>query len=147
MHRCHALAAAVLLAAPGLACAQVYRCVDAQGRVQYSQTKPADKNCEGVESSGPPPIGADGGGLSEYSKQLDKARGEEAKTKQGAEMQQKQQAYRTARCSDARAREQLLSQAGPLYLMDENGERHYQNDSQREALKARAADAVARECG
>src|SRR5262245_15664321 len=103
----HALILLTLLALPGLAQAQVYRCVDKNGRTTFSQTKPADKDCQGQDSTGPGPSGADGGSLQEYSQQLDKSRGEEAKARQKSDQQQ---ANHDARCSDAKARQHLYNQ-------------------------------------
>ena len=138
--------AALLLAAPGLAPAQVYKCVDQNGRVQYTQTKPAGKSCEGVEAKAPASLGSSENldALKEYGKKIDADRGEQAKVQADAEQAE---AKKERRCEQWRARLAALEQAGRVFTVDAKGERHYRTDAQNEAMREQARQGVAAECG
>ena len=137
-------AVALLLLLPCLSHAQVYRCVDKNGRVQYSQTKPRDADCAGVNTPAPPPSGANVGSPKPFTDEIDKSRAEEAQVRQQAEQQQ---AQKEARCGMARQRLVVLEQANKVFTIDEQGERHYQNDAQNDALREAARQSIAAECG
>lgn len=133
-----------LLLVPGAALAQVYKCKDKAGRVQYTQTKPRGADCEGMNAVAPKPIGTDVNSLMQFSKEIDESRAAESKDQQKSE---RQQAAQEARCRSARSREAALEQVGRIFTVDEKGERHYQSDAQNEQTRQAARDAVARECG
>lgn len=52
------VAAAMLLVMPCTATAQIYKCTGKDGRVQFSQTKPREANCEESAAKAPPPNGS-----------------------------------------------------------------------------------------
>lgn len=135
---------AVALLVPGVAPAQVYKCTGKDGRVHYSQTKPRDADCEETRVAAPPPSGANVDEMVKHSRTIDQARQKEAGQRQQAEQQQ---AQKQALCNAARSRLALLGQSHRVFIMDEKGERHYQDDTQRRQLEDSAQQAVARECG
>jgi Domain of unknown function (DUF4124) len=141
----HKLCAAVLLLlAPGLATAQVYKCTGKDGRATYSQTRPRDGDCQESRISAPPPMGADLDSLKAFGEQVDKSREAEAGVRARAEQQQ---AQKDARCSQWRRRLAALEQASRVFTVDEKGERHYRTDEQNDAMRDEARQGVAAECG
>jgi len=137
--------ALALLAAPGLAFGQVYKCVDKNGRTTYTQTKPKDANCDGVNApTAPATAEGNADSLKKFGEEIDKSRAEEAKGRQQAEQQQAQKA---ARCAQARNRLAALEQASKVFTVDEQGERHYQSTEQNDQMRADARQSVAAECG
>src|SRR5687767_3118368 len=125
-YRAALIAAALLM--PGLAPAQVYKCTGKDGRVHYTQTKPRDADCEETRVAAPPPSGANVDEMVKHSRQIDQARQKEAGQRQQAEQQE---AQRQARCNEARTRLAFIGQSHRLFTIDEKGERHYQDDTQR----------------
>ena len=136
--------AALLLCLPCVTMAQVYKCVDKYGRTQFSQTRPRDANCEASAAKAPPPSGGNVDSLMQYSKQIDQSRRQEAGVQQKTEQEQ---AYRAARCSAARSRLAVLRQSGRVVIVDDKGERHYQDDTSKQQMENDAQQAVARDCG
>ena len=139
----HALLLPLLLALPGLASAEIYRSVDAQGRVTYSQTPPKNGTAEKVTPRVSPGKPGELEALQRQMEALDKERGEAA---QKAAEQQAKTAERDQACAEAKARLLLLAQNNPNRLMSRNDkgeverwtmERH---DEQRRQAEQLAAD-------
>lgn len=147
MRRYRAVVIVTLLLLPGLAPAQVYKCTGKDGRVTYSQTRPRDADCKESRITPTESTGANVDDLKKYSEKLDQSRQADTKDRQKAEREQAQQAQRQARCSAARSRVAFLDQASRLVTIDEKGERHYQDDAQKQQLKNEAQQAVAQNCG
>lgn len=135
----------LLLLAPGLAFAQVYKCVDKDGRVTYVQTRPAGANCTGGPAPAPaPPPAAGADPLKKFADEVDRSRADEAKARdQAAE----QQAQRAQRCEQWRKRLAALEAASRVFTVDEQGERHYRSEQENEAQREQARQGVAAECG
>lgn len=139
----------LLLLAPGLAFAQVYKCVDKDGRVTYVQTKPPGANCSGGPAPAPAPAApppAEGGAdpLKKFADEVDQSRADEAKARDQAA---RQQAQRAARCDQWRKRLAALEAASRVFTVDEQGERHYRSEQENEAQREQARQGVAAECG
>jgi hypothetical protein len=138
------LAVVLLCLAPGLAAAQVYKCVDKEGRVKYTQTKPKDAECSGsVPSAAPPPAEGYVDPLKNFAGEVGKAREADAKVRQDTAQQQ---AQKDARCAQWRQRLTALERASQVFTTDEKGERHYQSAEQNDQLRAEARQGVATEC-
>jgi hypothetical protein len=135
---------AVLL--PQSALAQVYKCTGKDGRVTYSQTAPKDGTCKENQLRPTDPTGADSGSLKQFNENIDASRKAEADGKQQAEREAALAANKQARCSNARSRAAFLEQTSRLAVIDESGERHYQDDAQKQQLKAEAQAAIAANC-
>jgi hypothetical protein len=134
-----------LLLAPGLATAQVYKCVDKEGRVKYVQTKPKGDECSGNVSSAPPLMGT-GDGADPYKDigaQAQERQAAEGKAREQAAEQQEQKAQR---CAQWRARLAALERASHVFKTDEKGERQYNTAQQNDALREEARQGVAQEC-
>ncbi len=136
--------ALLLLLAPGLASAQVYKCVDKDGRVKYVQTKPKDADCGGVQTPAAPAPASDGADpLKKFSEEVGKSREAEAKVR---EQTDQAQAQKVALCAQWRQRLAALEAASKVFTVDAQGERHYRSDAENEAQKQEARQGVATEC-
>jgi hypothetical protein len=139
------LLAALIVAAPLPALAEIYRWVDAQGRVQYTQTPPPDRPAETVRPAAPPAGGGDNG-LKKYAEQLDKNRSEQQKKQAEAEVAKQQ---RAARCAEVQQRLKLLGERSPnrlaTRLPDGSYERWTSEKYDEELSQTRQA--AGRECG
>jgi hypothetical protein len=132
--------------------AQVYKWVDKDGNVQYSdQPPPADaakSTLQKVMSISSPSTAAPGDKAAEKAtdkpKDSDKRR-ESDKQKKGDETaklaQQKQES-----CDNARAHLRSLEGGTRLSKIDANGERYFLEDDQRQQEVARARDVMADSC-
>ena len=137
--------ALVLLLAPALACAQVYKCKDPKtGRVTYVQTKPAGADCSGNVPTAPAPASDGSDPLKGFSEEVGKSREAEGKARDAAAQQQ---AQRAARCEQWRKRLTALEAASRVFTTDEKGERHYRTDAENEAQREQARQGVAADCG
>ena len=101
--------AVLIAAAPSPALAEIYRWVDAQGRVHYTQTPPPDRPAATVRPAAPPAGGGDNG-LEQYAEQLDKQRSEQQKHQAEAEAAKHQRALR---CAEAEQRLKRLGERPP----------------------------------
>lgn len=133
----------VLLLVPGLATAQVYKCVGQDGRVKYTQTKPKDADCSG-EVRKPPPAASDGADpYKAIGAQADQRREADARASEAAAQEQAQKAQR---CAQWRERLAALERASHVFTTDENGERQYNSAQQNDGLREEARAGVARDC-
>ena len=133
----------MLLLAPGLATAQVYKCIGKDGRVKYTQTKPKDADCSG-EVRKPPPAASDGADpYKNIGAQADQRREADAKASEAAAQEQAQKAQR---CAQWRERLAALERASHVFTTDENGERQYNSAQQNDGLREEARAGVARDC-
>ncbi|MGH8442701.1 MAG: DUF4124 domain-containing protein [Nevskiaceae bacterium] len=135
--------ALLLLLVPGLATAQVYKCVDKEGRVKYVQTKPRDGNCSDSVPTAPAPASDGADPLKGFSEEVGKSRDADAKAREQAAQQQ---AQRAARCAQWRQRLAALERASKVFTVDEQGERHYRSDAENEQQREQARQGVATDC-
>ena len=136
--------ALLLLLAPGLATAQVYKCKDPKtGRVTYMQTKPKDATCDGDVRAAPAPASDGADPLKNFGEEVGKSREAEAQQRQKSEQAE---AQRAALCSQWRQRLAALEAASKVFTVDEQGERHYRSDAENEQQRAEARQGVAASC-
>lgn len=157
-----AVIAVVVLAAPA-----IYKWVDEEGRVHYSDQPPPDVETETVETE-PAPAGAAREAVEARTRAFEEARKEraqrtaerDAKAASEAARRSEDEA-RAARCAAAREQLIILQEQRPVYR-DESGnlrvqarrgvfdgyegQRDYLEDAEREALLARARDEVEMYC-
>lgn len=145
MRAFHVLIASCLLLPQG-ALAQVYKCTGKDGRVSYSQTAPKDGTCKENQLRSTDPTGADSGSLKQFNENIDASRKAESEDRKKADREAALAANKQARCNNARSRVAFLEQASRLAVIDESGQRHYQDDAQKQQLKAEAQAAVAANC-
>jgi len=145
MSRLIALAMCFLNASAAFA--QMYKCVDERGVTQYSDKPragckggPVDIRSQPSISGDPAPRGED---LKEQEREFQRRqikRGEE-------EQQEAQRAEATQkRCENLRNQMQLYSRSQRVGTIDAKGERHYLDDSEREARLAQLNAEIARSC-
>jgi hypothetical protein len=151
---CTLLLAALAVAAP--ASAQVYKCVDANGKVVYLQSPcPAGQNAtvmsrQAPGESAPPPATPPKPGAKEppltpeqafQKRQKDRAEADQKAAQESADARRKQEAC-------ARARESLVrfESGGRITGIDSKGERYFLDDGQIAQEKARAQASVNEWC-
>ena len=139
---------AIVLLLGGLAHAEVYRWVDREGRVQYSDHPPPGVDAKKVGAK--PAVGtqapAAAKGYQEQDQEFRKRRVEEqekAKKDAAAEQQAK---TRLKNCSDAQAQLASLQNGGRFTRTNEKGEREYLDDKAISAATADATKSVADWC-
>jgi len=145
-----ALLALVCIAAP--AQAQLYKWTDANGRVQYSDRKPADgKEAKPVRNT-VSSVGSQSGGasgsksLAEQNKEFDKRRQELAEGQQKQQQTAAEQKRNAENCEAARRNLAALQSGQRIARYDLKGEKSYMDDSQRAAETERSRQQVEQSC-
>lgn len=133
-----------LLLLPGLAAAEIYRWVDADGRVHFDQ-RPLAPSAEQVEVK-PQVIERDQATRERQARSerfYDARRQEQAQAKtQSAE----RQAERQQECSELRHRLAQLPEGFRYYRTEANGERIYYSDEELDASRRQLRERVAARC-
>ena len=136
----------LLATVSGALAAKVYREVDANGNVIYSD-RPRDASAEaidvGASKADEEAIAARREALNEAREAREARRAEAANE---AERARDVAAQRAANCEKARAYQQRVETAHRLYDEDENGERTYYSAEQHDAALAKARDQVSEWC-
>lgn len=137
------IAAAILLATATVA-AQVYKWVDKDGKVQYSDTPPpataTRTEAKKIDvSPAAAAVPAPAKSLQERAKDYDKRTIEVAEKAKKNELDQQKAAADASNCSDARAALRELENGRPITRTTEAGSREYLDDESRQAeiMKAR----------
>jgi hypothetical protein len=142
-------AAFLLLIALGAASAdtQVYRWVDKDGKVHYSDKKPKDADSKelAIQSQASDPEAAEKAmaELRAQNQGLDEA---DAQRKQAAVEKAQADQQRAAQCKAAQSEVQLLASVNRYYTIDHKGDRVYDDDAQLEARRAKARARAAQLC-
>ncbi|MBL8519915.1 MAG: DUF4124 domain-containing protein [Betaproteobacteria bacterium] len=152
------LATAAILLAAATVTAQVYRWVDKDGKVQYSdQPPPAGASKADPKKIADAPAAATGsaaaGGsksIADQSKDFDKRRKDAAK-KSDEQSKKDEEARKVTEndqlnCKNARAALKDLESGRPIARTNESGDRSYLTDEQRQAEMARAKEIAADSC-
>lgn len=143
----HIVPAAVLaglFTAPALA--EIYKCRDANGKLQYT-----DKPCAGESSVFTPrkaPVAdADSDArMQKTHKLLNALEAERNQEKKAAAEQQAEKERRQRNCNNARDRYRGITQASRVYELDKDGNRVVMNDAQRAQSTEQARADVERWC-
>jgi tRNA A37 threonylcarbamoyladenosine modification protein TsaB len=151
-----ALPVTIVLAAAafsGTACAgdtQVYKTLDAQGNVVYTDTT-SSANTQQTTVHYHEPSAKDLKGVEEQRKALqatEAQRLQQAVISNSARTQQeKQQQAQQARCESARRYFNSIKDAGRLYQHDAQGDRVYLTDPEADAKRTQARQAMTDSCG
>lgn len=132
-----------------LVAADVYKWTDEQGRVHYSDRPMSDasqplKVTPAPHISDPSTNQADRKRLQQ--RMLDVYREERTQKRQVAAKQKQEKAKRKRMCHQTRDRYESFSSSGAIYDRDENGERRYFENKERERFIARLKSDVDRWC-
>ena len=140
------LAGGCLLAAA--AQAQVYKCVDAQGKTVYSQAPcPSGAKAKTLSTDAPPPPSADTGkSASTAEMEFRKRQSERAEADKKAAQQASEEKQKQENCSRARASLAQMEAGGRMTRFNANGEREFLGDAEVAQEKARAQALVKEWC-
>ena len=124
---------------------QLYKWVDKEGKVHYSDTPPTTQdskqlNVQAGGGTGAPPPAA------QKDKEAEKGRLDNKDTATKAEDDVKRAAYNQDRCNRARGYLKTLNDGGRIVNYDAKGERQILDDAQIESEKGRAQKAVDESC-
>jgi predicted metal-dependent hydrolase len=143
-HACVSLL--LLMTAPGSS-AEIYRWVDATGQVHFEDRSQVQSDSD-ARSYAPPAAAAE-----DPQRRLDKTRkllnAYQAERQQAREQQEKRTqelAKRSRQCAIARDKLRQYQQYGGIYRLDEQGNRVYLSDRERDALIKDSRDEIARWC-
>ncbi len=145
------IAVAILLATATVA-AQVYKWVDKDGKVQYTDTPPpaSATKTEAKKVDTAPPVAsttaASAKSLQDRAKDYDKRKTDAAEKAKKSETDQQNAAANAANCSDARASLRDLETGRPTARTTEAGVREILNDEARQAEMAKARKSIADFC-
>lgn len=146
------IAVAILLATATVA-AQVYKWVDKDGKVQYTDTPPPEGATKAEPkklnlSTGAPAAaaGAAPKTLQDRAKDFDKRKTDAAEQAKKAEDQKKDADINTANCTAARSALRELESGRPMVRTSASGEREVVDDSARQADIERARKSEAAFC-
>ena len=137
--------------------AQVYKCLDSNGKVVYSQNPcPPNMKRETMSRGGIPPASAvapadasaDKASKSpaEQEQAYRKRQQDEAKAAKSAEQKTAEAQVKAANCDNARKRLAQYEIGGRISQINDKGERYYMEDAQIETAKAQARADVSQFC-
>jgi len=127
--------AALLLLAPLAAGAQMYKCVDARGTVQY--TDEARAGCKALDIRPSPPIsGGAKPGAEDLAGEEAAFRRRQSEREASAEAERKAKAELERRCASLRKELAYMTSGRRVATYDANGERSYLDDAVRERRAA-----------
>ena len=145
------IALAILLATATVA-AQVYKWVDKDGKVQYTDTPPpanaTKSEAKKIETA--PPVAtkasAPAKSLQDRAKESDKRKADDAEKTKKSEAEQQNAVANAANCRDASAALKDLETGRPITRRTDSGDREILDNDAREAEAAKARKAVADFC-
>jgi hypothetical protein len=138
---------AAALAIATTASAEIYKWVDKDGNVQYSDTPPAAVQAKPMSiNAAPATPSAAQPTYVEREKEYQKRVADQKDASKKEEDSTKLAAQKEADCKQATAALQGLDMQIPIWRTDASGERTYLSDEQREAEKVRAQKAMDESC-
>lgn len=137
----------VLLLCGSIASAQVFKCTDAGGNMQFQDT-PCESSVHSLRKLGGTTSGAatPDARTQQTQRLLDAMRDERQQKQRLAEEEKNAQEQRRKRCNYARDYLSNLERAGRVYDLDESGKRVYLPDDAREQSLVQARENVRQWC-
>ena len=131
--------------------AQVYRWVDKEGKVNYTDTPPPKEIKEVAKKiDARPALSADGVDRAKATqknlKEIDKRKEASGETAKKADDEAKVAANHSERCKDAKRNLANFESGRPLNTNDEKGERQFMSDEERAANIKKSQDVIAESC-
>ena len=141
------------LAGPASVYAEIYKWVDKDGNVQFGDKPEKGVEAEEVEIKEASPAAADPEARKrmEYQEKLLKVMEEERKQQNeekrvAREKEEKEKTLRKRNCAEARDYKRTLDASGPIYKLDEEGNRVYLSEEENRAERQRAVELVRKWC-
>jgi len=132
------------------ASAQVYKWVDKDGKVMYSDSPPPTAQSKQLNINTAPPTPSPSPAAAAAAASAGKGTDASAKDPQDAAKKSEEAAKLAAanevRCKQATIEFDTMQQETRISRMNDKGERYYMDDAQREAEKARAKKAMDESC-
>ena len=127
---------------------QVYRWVDKDGHVHYSQLPPASTAAQAskMEIAAPPPDAAGVQKAQDLTTQVQERNLQSQINDQQVKANAQHKAQQQKQCDALRARLQLYLQAGPIFTVDAQGERHYISDEDHVKKEQQLQDEITKGC-
>ena len=127
---------------------QVYRWVDKDGHVHYSQTPPAATavHAQSLDVTAPPPDAVGVQNAQNLVQQMQARNQQTENAKQQAQEQAQRQAQQQQRCNELRAQLQILQQVGTVATVDAQGNRTYWSDAQHSQKEQQLQQEINKEC-
>jgi len=116
--------------------AEIYRCTAADGVTSYSDTPCGEEKTE-FKKHKPAARTGNATGNSKRERLLRAFEAERKQAQQQASEEKATQQERTRKCALARNELDLLNRTSRVFSVDEQGNREYQSDEERAAMKAR----------
>jgi len=136
-----------LMLVAGAAFGQIYRWVDEKGATHYGERPPQGAKAREVEDKLANPPGANAPTPTEDWQDKDREfRQRQIEAGQAQEKKEQEAQRRRAMCNEQRDLLARLRQAGRTYHLNEQGERVYDDDAEREKAVARQEKLVAQYC-
>src|SRR5690348_8845065 len=128
---------------------QVYRWVDKDGHVHYSQTPPATTgvNAQTLNITPPAPDPTTLRNEQNLAQDLQKKNDQSQQDQQKAQAAQQQKDQDKQRCDGLRQRLQLLQQSGRVASIDAQGNKTYISDADKEKQMQDLENTIAKDCG
>lgn len=144
--RWSAVGATLALLAGSATAEGVYKWVDAEGRTHFGSRPPPGQRTEQLNRQVGPSDAAPVQGTRSWQEQLDLSnqRRQQARDKEQAATRQEQEDRQ--RCLAARSVLDSLERGGARYRINDQGEREYLDDAQRQAARELAGQRVATYC-
>jgi len=136
---------ACALACSSAALAQLYKSIDKDGRVIYSDQPPVAAESKQLKVS-PGPATAPAPSAKERLKEQEKGKAASAGNSKEDEEKAKLDKANRERCEIARAQVRNMQEGGRFTAVDAKGERYYLDEKQIEAELAKAQKAVSESC-
>lgn len=145
------ISVALLLALSGAAAFadQVYRWVDKDGHVHYSQTPPTSTGvtAQSVNIAPPPPDPTTLRNEQTLAKQIDAKNKQAQDAQQQAQADAQKQAQQKQQCDSLRSRLQILLQSARLATVDAQGNKTFISDDARAKQEQQLQDQISKDCG
>jgi len=127
---------------------QVYRWVDKDGHVHYSQTPPAGTSAHASSANvgAPPPDPTGVQNALNLVQQMQVQNQQAQAAQQQAQAEAQKQAQQQQRCNELSAQLQILKQVNIVATVDAQGNRTYLSDAQHEQQEQQLQDKINKEC-
>lgn len=135
-----------LMAAAGLASAQIYKWVDERGITHYGERAPEGARTATLPNSPAAPSSANAPRPEDYRQRDLEFRQRRIRTEAAEEKQREEAAMRRQRCNHERDELRQMRDVGRLYTLNENGERMFMDQAARDAAIGRQEKLVAQLC-